>query len=97
MIMNIRRTNVTVYLQGEGGIMEQFQTYVNLEPFDAAKYYVGSKFNLSSNGFNYIMTCMYVRCDGVQEWQYGKWADIPHPDSLAHYHFAGGGIVRSEW
>lgn len=97
MTTNIRRSLVTVYLRNEEGVQDQIQTYINLEPFDAAKYYVGKKFNIGCGGYNYIMKCVSIRCDGVQERKHGKWNSIPHPDSLAWYKLAYGSIVRSEW
>jgi len=97
MEMQIKRTLVTVYLKSEDGIMDQFTTYINLEPFDAAKYYVGNVFTMWHDEKEYKLKCQRIRCDGVQEWKNGKWNGIQHPDAMAWYRLQGGSIVRTEW
>lgn len=97
MEMQLKRTLVTAYLNDKDGTMDQVTTYINLEPFDAAKYYVGNTFTMYYGDHEFKMKCYKIRCDGVQEWKYGKWSDIQHPDAMAWYHLQGGSIVRTEW
>lgn len=95
MEIKIRRTLVTVYLKSIE-MEDQFQTYINLEPFDAAKYYLGNKFTVMYSEYEYKLKCMKIRCDGVQEWGCGKWNDIQHEDATNTYHYDAGNIICSK-
>lgn len=97
MEMQLKRTLVTVYLKDDDGVMDQFTTYINLEPFEAAKYYVGNTFTMWYGDAEYKLKCRSIRCDGVQEYKYGQWHDIQHPDGMAWYKLQGGSIIRTEW
>lgn len=81
----IFRTYVHVYLRGDA-LVDDFATFINLTPDQAAEYYVGKTFTQFYSGFEYKMTCHAIRCEYCQEYHYGEWKGCKHPDEHTWFH-----------
>lgn len=83
----MKRTLIHAYLSGNG-MTDEIITYINLEPLEAAKYYLNlvtaREYTAEHGGTEeYRMKCTHVRTDGLQEWNGEKWKDITESDPLA--------------
>ena len=83
----MKRTLVHAYLQGNG-MSDEITTYINLQPLEAAKYYLNTPIVRGcelANGewYEYKMICTHLHTDGVQEWDGEKWNDITDKEPLA--------------
>lgn len=83
----MKRTILTAYFQGNG-ITDQIKTSINLEPFEAARYYLNftnTRTEFSGNGepIEFKMKCTHVRTDEVQKWDGKEWKDITDKEPFA--------------
>lgn len=90
----MKRTILTAYFEGNG-ITDEITTAINLEPLEAAKYYldytnIRTEFTADGQPVEYRMKCTHVRTDEVQEWDGKEWEDITSKEP-----FAVGTLKRS--
>lgn len=83
----MKRTLVHAYIAGDG-ITDEFKTYINLPPLEAAVSYLNNIIVRSCKQANgewheFEMHCTHVCTDGVQEWDGEKWNDITDKEPFA--------------
>ena len=83
----MKRTLIHAYLSGNG-MTDEITTYINLDPLEAARYYLNlvtvREYPAANGEFEeYRMKCTHVRTNGVQEWDGEKWKDTTESDPFA--------------
>lgn len=83
----MKRTLIHAYLSGDG-MTDEIITYINLDPLEAAKYYLNlvtvREYPAANGGIEeYRMKCTHLRTDGLQEQDGEKWKDITESDPFA--------------